>query len=1197
MAEDTFVHLHLHTEYSLLDGAIRLRDLFPRAREYGYSAVAMTDHGAMYGALKFYESALKHGIKPLLGCEVYVAPKGMKDRSARSSGDAAYHLVLIARDITGYKNLLKLVSIARFEGFYYKPRVDIPLLEELNEGLFALSACLHGQIPAALRHGDMNGARSLAETYASIFKDRFFLELQENGIPEQNQVNRALVDLGKELGIPLVATNDCHYLNPEDAHAHEVLMCIQTGRTMNDKGRMRLSTESLYFASPQEMQERFAWYPEALAMTVEIASQCDVTIETGRHHFPRFPLEKGETYEERFERLARQGFEQRLREQDIDQDMIPAYRQRLDGELEIIKQKGFASYFLIVSDFINWAKAQGIPVGPGRGSAAGSLVAYSMRITDLDPVRYGLFFERFLNVERESLPDIDVDFCMKRRDEVIEYVGRKYGGEEYVAQIITFGQMKAKAVVRDVARGLGIPYQEADRIAKLIPDQLGITLDKALEMEPRLGDLMKGDPRIKELISVARVLEGLSRHSSTHAAGVVISDKPMVEYLPLTKGQNNETVTQFDMKDVEKVGLIKFDFLGLKTLTVIDTAVKLVKEHMGDEINLSTLPLDDPDTYELLASGDTTGVFQLESAGMKDLIRRMRPTQFTDMIALVALYRPGPLESGMVDQFVDAKHGLIEVKYLLPQLEPILKETYGVIVYQEQVMKIAQELAGYSLGEGDLLRRAMGKKKPEVMAAQRERFMTGAEELGIDPGKAAIIFDLMEKFAGYGFNKSHSAAYALISYQTAWLKAHYRVPFMASLLSNELGNTDGVMKFMTECQDAGIKVLPPDINHSRTDFPLEGDNIRFGLAAVKNVGAGAIDAIVEEREKNGRYESFEDFCARVNLSRVNKRVMESLIKCGAFDSLGHRRAQLFAVLDDAIEYGQAKNRERAAGQMSLFDLMGSGADKGSVSLKIPDMPEWGAAELLACEKEALGFYISGHPLDPYRNDLLRLSPVNTMNMTGLADGSRISLGGIVRSIKEITTKKGDRMAFLVFEDLKGSVELVCFPEVYARCRDVLAEEKPLWVQGIVKIEGGETNHQPGDRETGNGEGENSGGKVTCKVLADSIELLEDACRKKARGLVIEIHSDRVGMRAIDRMKELLSSGRGDYPVTLKIFVPGRGRVELALPPDYNVAGSPELSEGLMKLLGYPGVYYEYEAEEAQAASAREYYRRNGSHGS
>ncbi len=1186
---DTFVHLHLHTEYSLLDGAIRLKDLFPRAKEYGYSSVAMTDHGAMHGALKFYEGAHKHGIKPILGCEVYVAPKGMKDRSAKSSGEAAYHLVLLAKDNTGYKNLLKIVTRARFEGFFYKPRVDIPLLEELNEGLFALSACLHGEIPRAIMHGDFTDAKKLAETYASIFRDRFYLELQENGIPEQTEVNKGLGELAAKLGIPLVATNDCHYLNPEDAHAHEVLMCIQTGRTMSDAGRMRLSTDKLYFTSPEEMAERFSWCPEALANTVEIARQCDVTIETGKHHFPRFPLNEGETYEERFEKLARQGFEQRIKEQNISGQDLPTYRERLETELEIIKQKGFASYFLIVSDFINWAKSQGIPVGPGRGSAAGSLVAYAMRITDIDPVKYGLFFERFLNVERESLPDIDVDFCMKRRDEVIEYVGKKYGGKDYVAQIITFGQMKAKAVIRDVGRGLGIPYQEVDRIAKLIPDQLGMTLDKALDMEPRLGELMEKDPRINELITVARVLEGLSRHSSTHAAGVVISDRPMVEYLPLTLGQKDETVTQFDMKDVEKAGLIKFDFLGLKTLTVIDTAVKLVKEHMGEEINLSTLPLDDPDTYELLTKGDTTGVFQLESTGMKNLIRRMKPTQFTDMIALVALYRPGPLESGMVDQFVKAKHGEIEVEYLLPQLEPILKETYGVIVYQEQVMKIAQELAGYSLGEGDLLRRAMGKKKPEVMAAQRQRFMSGAEELGIDPEKAAIIFDLMEKFAGYGFNKSHSAAYALISYQTAWLKTHYRVPFMASLLSNELGNTDGVVKFMTECQNAGIKVLPPDINYSRTAFTLEDGKIRFGLEAVKNVGTGAIESIVEEREKDGKYKNFEDFCTRVNLRKVNKRVMESLIKCGAFDSLGHRRSQLFAVLDDAIEYGQAKKKERMAGQMTLFDLMAPGDSGQDVSsLMLPDIPEWDQGELLANEKEALGFYISGHPLDPYRQDLQRLSPVNTGNLSGMADGSHVSLGGIVRSAKEITTKKGDRMAFLVFEDLYGSIELVCFPEVYARCREVLASEEPLWVQGQLKIDGDQQENEENGEEQ----------KITCKVLAEEIERLEDVCKKKAAGMVIELHSDKVAPELLEKIKQLLIANRGDYPVTVQIKVPERGTVKLALPPDMSVCGSPELSTELSALTGYPCIYFEYEQENPAASQGdggngrKRHYRRD-----
>ncbi len=1152
-----FVHLHLHTEYSLLDGAIRLKDLFPRAIEYGYEALAITDHGNMYGVLNFYQQARKHGIKPLLGCEVYVAPRGRKDRSARSAKDAAYHLVLLAQNNRGYKNLLRLVSMAHFEGFYYKPRVDMELLAQYNEGLIALSACLHGEIPAALLRGDFKAAREKTEAYAKVFRDRFYLELQENGIDEQTQVNRGLMDLAGEMGLPLVATNDCHYLNAEDSSAHDVLLCIQTNRTVDDPNRMRFSTDRLYFTSPEEMKERFQYCPEALSNTRDIAEKCNVELELGRHHFPLFPLEEGETYEERFEAQARSGFKKRLDELHLDDEAADAYRDRFETEIDVIKEKGFASYFLIVSDFINWAKSNHIPVGPGRGSAAGSLVAYSMGITDIDPVRYGLFFERFLNAERESLPDIDVDFCMNRRDEVIRYVMERYGGEDYVAQIITFGQMKAKAVIRDVGRALGIPYPEVDRIAKLVPEQPKMTLEKALKLEPKLAELEKQDDRVRRLLNIARALEGLPRHSSTHAAGVVISDRPMVEYLPLTKGQNKETITQFDMKCVEKAGLIKFDFLGLKTLTVIDTALRLIREHYNQEVDISRIPLDDPETYRLLASGDTTGVFQLESSGMKDLLRRMRPTGFTDMIALVALYRPGPLESGMVDQFVRAKHGEIEVKYLLPELEPILKETYGVIVYQEQVMKIAQVLAGYSLGEGDLLRRAMGKKKPEEMAAQKDRFLSGARAKNIPEDKAKTIFDLMEKFAGYGFNKSHSAAYAFIAYQTAWLKTHYLVPFLASLLSNELNNTDGVIKFIGECKAQGVDILPPDINHSRIDFTIENGKIRFGLAAVKNVGAGAIDAIVEERQNKGPYRSFEDFCSRVNLGKVNRRVLESLIKCGAFDSLGHRRSQLMEVLDQALELGQTRRQEKASGQMSLFDVMAKTAPEGEgfEILDLPDIPEWDEAELLRLEKEALGFYVSGHPLDSYQDQIQRLTTAHLGKISGVPDNSRVSIAGIAREKKEITTKKGQRMAFLKVEDLHGSIEVVCFPEIYAAGREFLDSDVPLWIQGTLKKEDGENN--------------------TCKILADAMESLEEAGKKRIAGLTIELREDRITSGDLQSLKKLLSRHRGSYPVHISIILPGKGTVKLNLPDEYHVSIGHELTSEVDGLAGYPASKLEY----------------------
>ncbi len=1149
-----FVHLHLHTEYSLLDGAIRLKDLFPKAKEFGYQAVAVTDHGAMYGVLNFYEQARKHDIKPIIGCEVYVAPTHRKDKSARSQREAAYHLVLLAQDLEGYRNLLKLVTLAHFEGKHYKPRVDMELLREYNRGLIALSACLHGQVPHSITQGDRKKAKELAETYASIFDGRFYLEIQENGIPDQEVVNQGLADLAQELGLPLVATCDCHYLSSQDAEAHDLLLCIQTGKTVNDSDRMRFTCDSLYFAPPDEIAERFSKWPEAVANTVEIAKRCNVEIPIGTHHFPVYPLEEGQSYESLFQEKAREGFARRAEELGLEGEELKRYQERLEEEMEVIIEKGFASYFLIVSDFINYAKKQGIPVGPGRGSAAGSLVAYSMRITDIDPVKYGLFFERFLNVERESLPDIDVDFCMNRRDEVIRYVSEKYGGENYVAQIITFGQMKARAVVRDVGRALGMPFPEVDKIAKLVPEGPKVTLDKALEQEPKLKEMMEKDPKVKQLIQVAKVLEGLPRHASTHAAGVVISDRPMVEYLPLTKGKRDETTTQFDMVCVEKIGLIKFDFLGLKTLTVIDTALKLIEEHYGDKVDISKIPLDDPATFELLCRGDTTGVFQLESSGMKDLIRRMRPNSFTDMIALVALYRPGPLDSGMVDQFVKAKHGEIEVHYLLPQLEPILKETYGVIVYQEQVMQIAQTLAGYSLGEGDLLRRAMGKKKKEVMDAQRERFMEGARAKNIPEDKAKEIFELMAKFAGYGFNKSHSAAYALIAYQTAWLKAHYLVPFMASLLSNELGNTDGVLKFISDCRERGITVLPPDINRSREDFTIEQKkDIRFGLAAVKNIGLGAIEAIVKEREENGPFDSFQDFCARVDTRKVNKRVLESLVKCGAFDSLEPNRAKLFEGIDRAIDYSQAVKREKESGQLSLFSLDG-GAEGTTASLSLPDVPPWSQQEKLAHEKEAIGFYISGHPLDPYRDQVKRLGGATTATLSGLHDGASVGLAGVVRSMKEITTKKGDRMAFVVLEDHSGSVEVVCFPETYRRSRETILSEQPLWVKGTYKRDEENSMH---------------------KILAEEVMTLEAAAAQKATSIVLKLEDGSVPPLVMERIRDVLLGNTGEVPVKLEIARPGLGAVIMELPEEYRVSVEGDLVADLNHAVGRPCVFMEY----------------------
>ncbi|MGB6289357.1 MAG: DNA polymerase III subunit alpha, partial [Desulfobulbales bacterium] len=1050
-----FAHLHVHTQYSLLDGAIRINDLLEKCKEFNMSAVAITDHGAMHGALEFYVKAKKAGIKPIIGCEFYIAPQDRKlHTGAKSPSDAAFHLVLLAMNLSGYKNLMKLASIAQLEGFYYKPRIDKETLFAHNEGLIALTACLHGGVPHLILNGNMEGARKETKALQKIFGDRLYFELQDSGIKEQKKVNKGLKKLSQEFSVPLVATNDCHYLNRDEAFAHEVLLCIQTGRTINDTGRFKFSTDELYFKSPDAMRERFKNFPDALAETLKIAERCNLELEFGQHHFPNFPLPQDETLDTYFERLAREGLKERLAvirdKGELTAELENVYHERLEMEIKVIQSMEFPGYFLIVADFINWAKKNKIPVGPGRGSGAGSLVAYCLRITEIDPMPYGLIFERFLNIERKSLPDFDIDFCQERRGEVFHYVQDKYGGSEHVAQIITFGSMKARAVIRDVGRALDMPFGDVDRIAKLIPDQLKITIKQAIEQEPRLRDAEKRDEKVASLLSIARVLEGLSRHMSTHAAGVVISPEPMVEYLPLCKGPKGEILTQYDMKYTEMTGLIKFDFLGLKTLTVIDRAIKLIEADLGNPLDIDTLPLDDPKTYDLLCKGDALGVFQLESPGMRALLTNMKPEVFTDLIALVALYRPGPMESGMVGNFVDTKHGKKPANYPLPQLKPVLQETYGVIVYQEQVMKIANILANYTLGDADILRRAMGKKIPEVMDNEKEKFMAGAEKNNIPLDKALYIFDLMAKFAGYGFNKSHSAAYALIAYQTAYLKAHYPAQFMAALLSCDMNNTDKVVAYINECRDREIEVLPPDINESDKDFTVVEDRIRFGLAAVKNVGEAALDSIIEERLADGPYTSLEDFCCRVDLRRVNRRVLESLIKAGAFDSLGLKRSQLFAILDQALEQGQAAQRDRLSGQISLFAVMDSEDEQQHTKIEIPSIPDWTDQEKLSFEKETVGFYLTGHPLDDYREDILSVTDTNLSEKKEWAEGQSLRVGGLIREIKNRKTKKGDPMAVIVMEDIAGTVEVVVFPELYSRCASILHNDTPVVIEGWVK---------------------------------------------------------------------------------------------------------------------------------------------------
>ncbi|UCG13379.1 MAG: DNA polymerase III subunit alpha [Deltaproteobacteria bacterium] len=1054
MSTKEFVHLHVHSEYSLLDGAIRLGDMLRTAKDFGMSAVALTDHGNMHGALEFYEKAKSIGVKPILGCELYVAPKSRRDRGGGSNGGRNYHITLLAENNTGYGNLLKLLTLANFEGFYYKPRVDKELLARHQEGLIALSGCMHGEVPSHLLTANYTRAERAALEYRDIFgQDNFYLEIQANGIAEQNIVNRDLHHISEKTGIPLVASNDCHYLRAEDARAHDVLLCIQTGRTVFDEKRMRFSTSELFLKSPEQMWTHFGEVPDALRNTLAIAERCQVTLELGRPHFPHFPLEPGETAESRFEREACSGFDRRLTEirqkrSSFGTEGEEEYRQRLEQEISILKKMGFSTYFLIVADFVNFAKENDIPVGPGRGSAAGSLVAYSLGITDLDPIAHGLIFERFLNAERLSLPDIDVDFCMKGRDRVLQYVSQRYG-KDRVAQITTFGTMQARAVIRDVGRALGMSYGDVDKIAKLVPAAPNMTLEKAFAAAPQLQEVRK-DPAQQDLFDVALALEGLTRHASTHAAGVVISDRPLVEYMPLYKGSKGEVVTQYPMKYVEKAGLIKFDFLGLRNLTVIDNAVKLIRKNQGVELEIRDLPLDDPDTYRLLCRGDTTGVFQLESSGMRDLVVRLKPENFNDITALVALYRPGPLESGMVDDFVRGKHGEIEISYEVEQLREILQDTYGVILYQEQVMEIASVLADYSLGEADILRRAMGKKIPAVMADQRDRFLTGTKKNEIDTKKAMHIFDLMEKFAGYGFNKSHSAAYALIAYQTAYLKTHYPLEYMAALLNSFLGNSDNLVKLINECREKGLEILPPDVNLSEWDFTVVENSIRFGLGAVKNVGTAAVDSIMETRMDGGAFTSLYEFCERVDLQRVNRRVVESLLKCGAFDSLHPVRSQAMAVLDEAMEMAQAIQKDRLSGQMSMFGTF-AGERRGSEP-RLPNIPEWNQRQKLAMEKETLGFYITGHPLDAYEREIGSFPIVDSGRLPEMAEDVQVMLCGIIAGRKEITTKRGESMAFLTLEDREGVVEVVVFADLFQTSRQLLDAEAPLLVVGTLQQE-------------------------------------------------------------------------------------------------------------------------------------------------
>ena len=1033
-----FVHLHVHTEYSLLDGASRIKELVRTTKELGMNSLAITDHGAMYGVIEFYKAAKKAGIKPVIGCEVYLAPASRHD-AFEVNGTRYYHLILLAENNQGYRNLVKLVSLANIEGMYYKPRVDKELLRQYHEGIICLSACIAGEIPRMLLQDNEERADALVREYIAIFgKENFFIEIQDHGMPEEKKANEGLTALAARYGLGLVATNDLHYVHKEDSTFHDVLLCIQTGKTIDDTTRMRFPSDEFYLKSPQEMQNLFAAYPEAIANTQRIADRCNVDFEFGHLHLPNFPLPAGKTDEMYLRQLCREKIASRYKE------ITDEVKQRLEYELGIIHRMGYDSYFLIVWDFINYARSVGIAVGPGRGSAAGSIVAYILGITNIDPLKYALLFERFLNPDRVTMPDIDIDFCYIRREEVIDYVKRRYG-DDHVAQIITFGTMAAKGAIRDVGRVLNMPYAEVDRVAKLVPAELGMTLDKALKNSADFKNLYENDAQVKRLIDFARSIEGLPRHSSTHAAGVVIARNPLTDYVPVQISEGT-LVTQYDKDYVEELGLLKMDFLGLRTLTVISDTLENIKKSHGTDIDIQKIPLEDEQTAHMLCEGRTGAVFQMESSGMTNLVKDLRPKSFADLIPLVALYRPGPLGSGMVTDFINGCHGEKEVTYMHPLLEPILKETFGVVLYQEQVMQIVQVLAGFTLGQADLLRRAMGKKKHEILMAQKENFLQGARKKGIEESLANTIFDLLTHFADYGFNKSHSAAYALVAWQTAYLKAHYPQEFMAAMLSSVMDTNDKVSVYLEQCRHMGIAILPPDINASSASFSVDGKAIRFGLAAVRNVGEAAIKNVEEARARDGSFTSLLDFCTRIDAHTMNKRGLDSLIKCGAFDSLGAKRAQLLKVLDQALDMAASRQRDLASGQLGLFTEETTGTAE---ELLLPLVEEAAKSELLAWEKDITGFYITGHPLDQYQDKICHFITIERVLSGELREKQLVRLAGILVSAKRIATKKGDTMCFAELEDFTHSIEVVVFPRVFYQSVNVLVPDMAVVVEGRV----------------------------------------------------------------------------------------------------------------------------------------------------
>ncbi|AEF16683.1 DNA polymerase III, alpha subunit [Thermoanaerobacterium xylanolyticum LX-11] len=1140
-----FVHLHVHSEYSLLDGSCRIKELIKRTKELGMNSIAITDHGVMYGAIDFYKEAVSYGVKPIIGCEIYVSPRSLYDKEY-GIDNLNYHLILLCKNMTGYENLMKIVSKASIDGFYYKPRIDHQYLKEHSEGLIALSSCLGGEIPSYLISDDYEKAKETAIFYNSIFgTGNFYLELQYHGLSQQEKVNSELIKLSQELNIPLVATNDVHYLKKEDHLAHEVLLCIQTGKNMDDSDRMSFPTDQFYLKSPDEMYEMFSYCKEALENTVKIADMCNLEFEFNKTKLPKFEVPDGMKSDEYLRKLCIDGLYKRY-PNPTDEVM-----ERLNYELSVIEKMGYVDYFLIVWDFIKFARDNGIMTGPGRGSAAGSLVAYCLGITKIDPIKYNLLFERFLNPERVSMPDIDSDFCYERRQEVIDYVVKKYG-EDRVAQIITFGTMAARAAIRDVGRALNFPYAEVDVIAKMIPFELGMTIDKAIELNPELKDKYEKDEKIRRLIDISRSLEGLPRHASTHAAGVVISSEPLVKYVPLQKNEGS-IVTQFTMTTLEELGLLKMDFLGLRTLTVIRDTLDIVKETRGIDVDIDSIDFEDKEVYALISRGDTEGVFQLESSGMKQFMTELRPEKLEDVIAGISLYRPGPMDQ--IPRYIENKNNPENIKYEHPLLKPILDVTYGCMVYQEQVMQIVRDLAGYSLGRSDLVRRAMAKKKMKVMEEERKNFIygikdengnyvvPGAVNRGVDEATANRLFDEMIDFANYAFNKSHAAAYAVVAFQTAYLKRYYPVEFMAALLNSFVDNTDKVAFYVQVLKKIGIQILPPDINESYSYFTVVNGKIRFGLAAVKNVGLNATLEIVEDRKKNGRYTSIIDFFERIDEMQLNKKAVESLIKAGAFDSFGVYRSQLLAVYEGIMESIHRSREKNIKGQMSLFE---SDSESHKIDYSLPDIKEFSKGVILSMEKETMGLYISGHPLDEYQDDIRRIANCTTRDLKNSDDSfvkksafddQDVVLVGIVESKKIKFTKNNNMMAFVNLADLYGTIEVIVFPAVYERYSKFLSEDLPVIIKGKVSLREDE---EP-------------------KILCDEVEPLTHRIREKLWLNVKE-------QKDVEKIKGILTKYKGNIPVFIRYE-----NKNLAAQKDLWVNGANELLDELASVLGKENV--------------------------